>query len=96
MADILDTPIEYHPRASGALGIAFLAAYASGLVGSFEAIRDDWLADPELTVPNAATRHCYDDLYRLYCHLDSCLSVAFAMLPSILDPLILLADGYRE
>ena len=82
MADILDAPIEYHPRASGALGIAFLAAYASGLVGGFEAIRDDWLAGPELTVPNAATRQCYDDLYRLYCHLDDSLSAAFAMLPT--------------
>ena len=82
MADILDAPIEYHPRASGALGIAFLAAYASGLVGSFEAIRDDWLADPELTAPDATTRRCYDDLYRLYCHLDGSLSAAFAMRPS--------------
>jgi xylulokinase len=83
VADILDTPIEYHPRASGALGIAFLAAYASGLVGSFESICNDWLADPELTVPDAATRQCYDDLHRLYCHLDGSLSSAFAMLPSI-------------
>jgi xylulokinase len=78
MADILDAPIEYHSRASGALGVAFLAAYASGLV-RFEAIRDAWLAGPELTVPDAATRQCYDDLYRLYCHLDSSLSTAFAM-----------------
>ena len=83
MADILDASIEYHPRASGASGIAFLAAYASGLVGSFEAIRDHWLADPELTVPDAATHRCYDDLYRLYCHLDGSLSAAFAMLPSV-------------
>ena len=81
-ADILDAAIEYHPRAGGALGIAFLAAYASGLVSSFEAIRDDWLAGPELTVPDPAARHCYDDLYRLYCHLDGSLSAAFAMLPS--------------
>ncbi len=82
MADILDASIEYHPQASGALGIAFLAAYASGLVGSFEVIRDAWLADPELTAPDAATRRCYDDLYRLYCHLDGSLSSAFAMLPA--------------
>jgi len=85
MADILDAPIEHHPQASGALGVAFLAAYASGLVGSFDAIRDDWLADPELTLPDATTRRCYDDLYRLYCHLDSSLSAAFAMLPSTHD-----------
>ena len=85
MADILDAPIEYHPRASGALGIAFLAAYASGLVGNFDAIRDDWLAAPEITTPDASTRRCYDDLYRLYCHLDSGLSLAFAMLPASHD-----------
>ena len=80
---ILDAPIAYHPRASGELGIAFLAAYASGLVSSFEVIRDAWLAGPKLIAPDTSTRRCYDDLYRLYCHLDNSLSTAFAMLPSI-------------
>jgi len=85
VANILDAPIEYHYQASGSLGIAFLAAYATGLAGGFETIRDDWLARPELTLPDAGTRRCYDDLYKLYCHLDSSLSAAFAMLPSTHD-----------
>ena len=85
MADILGAPIEHHPQASGSLGIAFLAAYASGQVSGFDAIRDAWLAGPELSIPNPSTRRTCDDLYRLYCHLDSSLSTAFAMLPAAVD-----------
>ena len=80
-ADILDAPIEYHPQSGGSLGIAFLAAYAIESVSDFGAIRDAWLAGPDVIRPDAATRSTYDDLYRLYCHLDSSLSAAFAMLP---------------
>jgi xylulokinase len=82
VADILDAPIEHHPQSGGSLGIAFLAGYASGLVGRFEAIRDTWLVGPELSVPDAGRRRHYEELYRLYCHLDSGLSAAFAMLPA--------------
>ncbi len=79
MADILGAPIEHHPRASGSLGVAFLAAYASGQVSSFDAIRDAWLAGPELSIPDPSTRRAYDDLYRFYSHLDSGLAAAFAL-----------------
>lgn len=79
MADVLGRDIEYHPQSGGSLGIAFLAAYASGLVGSFATIRDAWLADPTVSRPNLSTRRTYDDLYRLYCHLDDSLATAFAM-----------------
>ncbi len=85
MADILGAPIEHHPRASGSLGVAFLAAYATGQVRSFAAIRDAWLAGPELSIPDPSTRRTYDDLYRLYCYLDSSLTAAFAMLPAAVD-----------
>ena len=37
---------------------------------------------PNSQCPMRTTRHCYDDLYRLYCHLDGSLSAAFAMLPA--------------
>jgi sugar (pentulose or hexulose) kinase len=82
VADILGAPIEHHAQASGSLGIAFLAAYATGQVSNFAAIRDAWLAGPEITTPDPGTRRIYDDLYRLYCHLDSSLATAFAMLPA--------------
>ena len=36
LADILETSIEYHPAVSGALGIAFLAGYATGRIDGFE------------------------------------------------------------
>ena len=73
MADILAAPIKHHAQASGSLGIAFLAAYATGQVRNFAAIRDTWLAGPEISIPDPGTRRTYDDLYRLYCHLDSSL-----------------------
>ena len=82
VADILDDAPRVSPAGQRRVGDHVLAGYASGLVGSFEAVRDDWLAGPKLTVPDVTTRHCYDDLYRLYCHLDGNLSAAFAMLPS--------------
>ncbi|MCX6032552.1 MAG: FGGY family carbohydrate kinase [Chloroflexi bacterium] len=82
MADILGAPIEHHAQASGSLGIAFLAAYATGQVSNFDAIRDTWLAGPDISIPDPSTRRTYDDLYRLYCHLDSSLSTAFALLPA--------------
>jgi xylulokinase len=87
MADILGAPvsgkaghsIEHHPQASGSLGIAFLAAYATGQVSGFDAIRDTWLVGPELSIPDPSTRRIYDDRYRLYCHLDDSLATAFAL-----------------
>ncbi len=80
VADILATPIEYYPGSGGALGIAFLAAYATGAVDRFEAIRDIWLGAPEITRPNPANTQRYHDLYRLYCYLDDSLAPAFEML----------------
>ncbi|OIO93054.1 MAG: hypothetical protein AUK03_08850 [Anaerolineae bacterium CG2_30_64_16] len=65
------------------MGIAFLAAYATGQVNGFAAIQDAWLAGPKISIPDPGTRRTYDDLYRLYCHLDSNLSTAFAMLPTL-------------
>jgi xylulokinase len=83
MADILGAPLEHHAQASGSLGIAFLAAYATGQVTSLSAIRDAWLADPEITTPDPNIRRTYDDFYRVYCHLDSSLAEAFGMLQAV-------------
>jgi xylulokinase len=80
VADILNAPLQFHPRGSGALGIAFLAAYALGCLRSFDIVRDAWLANPEHVLPDPAVRGCYDDLYGLYCHLDDGLAAAYARL----------------
>lgn len=60
----------------------FLAAYATGQMSGFAAIRDAWLASPEISAPDPSTRRTYDDLYRLYCHLDGSIANAVAMLPT--------------
>jgi xylulokinase len=77
VADILSVPIEHHPSGSGALGIAYLAAYAVGAVDRFEAVRENWLGAPEITVHDPANSRRYEDLYGLYCHLDDGLAEAF-------------------
>jgi len=80
LADILETPVEHHPAASGALGIAFLAGYATGQVAGFRIIRDAWLAEPGVTAPNPATTEVYRQLYQVYCHLDDTLGPVYALL----------------
>ncbi len=80
LADILETSIEYHPAASGALGIAFLAGYATGHIAGFESIRDAWLAQPAVTVPDPTTYGVYRSHYQAYCCLDETLGAVYAML----------------
>jgi xylulokinase len=83
LADILAREIEYFPGASGALGVAFIAAYATGCVERFEDIRDHWLSGPVLTRPIPANAERYDALYRVYCCLDDGLDQAFELLASL-------------
>ena len=82
LADILE---EYPHRVSSrrirrAGGIAFLAAYATGHIGGFSAMRDKWLAQPEVVTPDAIAAKMYRRLYKLYCCLDDALGPAYAML----------------
>jgi len=79
LADILETSVEYHPAASGALGIAFLAGYATGQISCFETIRDTWLAQPVVTLP-APAAEMYRRLYQVYTCLDDMLGPVYAML----------------
>jgi hypothetical protein len=65
------------------LGVAFIAAYATGCVERFEDIRDHWLSGPVLTRPIPANAERYDALYRVYCCLDDGLDQAFELLASL-------------
>jgi xylulokinase len=69
-ADVLAAPVAYHPAASGALGIAFLAGYATGRVRSFDEISQGWLAQPQLTLPDPPASTVYSGCYEAYCRLD--------------------------
>jgi xylulokinase len=81
LADILETPIEFHAAASGALGSAFLAGYGIGILPSFDALAG-WLAQPVLTLPQPANTPAYRRLYETYCALDDTLSPLFGRLNS--------------
>jgi xylulokinase len=80
LADILETAIEHHPAASGALGIAFLAGHATGRLASFEALRHTWLAEPTITNPDAAAQAVYRARYQAYCLLEEVLGPVYALL----------------
>jgi xylulokinase len=70
IADVLEAPVEHHPDASGALGIAFLTGFATGGVRSFDEISRVWLAQPQLTFPEPAASTVYAEGYEAYCRLD--------------------------
>jgi len=80
IADVLETDVEYHPLSGGAVGIAFMAGFATGLVSDFRFIKTGWLVDPVVTHPAPEAVRVYRHLYPVYCHLDQSLGPAFAML----------------
>jgi xylulokinase len=83
MADVLDTPLAYHPSSSGALGVAFLAGYAAGIVEDFRQIKTGWLHGPEVTQPDPAAHAEYDRLYPIYCEFDRALAQPFVELAAL-------------
>lgn len=80
MADVLNTPLEYHLSGGGALGIAFLAGYGVGLLNDFRLVPDLWLCDPEILLPDADTHAVYSRSYASYCEFDRVLAEPFAHL----------------
>jgi len=76
LADVLESPIEYYPQASGALGMAFLAAWASGAVHEFETVRESWLSGGQVTQPNPAAFQAYAAAYRRYQTFDRAIADA--------------------
>ncbi|NPV55301.1 MAG: hypothetical protein HPY76_01310 [Anaerolineae bacterium] len=84
MADVLDHPVEYNPGGSGALGIAFLAAYALGHVTAFSDIRQRWLAGMERIDPRAEAVAVYQRLYPVYCQFDDVVAAPYASLAAAL------------
>jgi xylulokinase len=85
VADVLDTPLAYHPRSGGALGVAFLAGYAMGLVDDFRQIKTAWLCEEEIIQPDPAARAEYDRLFPIYCGFDRALAKPFAELAAVTE-----------
>ncbi|MCC6147045.1 MAG: hypothetical protein IT308_05705 [Anaerolineaceae bacterium] len=83
VADILKTPLEYYPAASGALGIAFLAGYAAGLIQDFGTIKNTWLQDPQITLPDEQASSVYDHYFEIYCNFDRQAAATFAKLAQV-------------
>ncbi|MCS6907766.1 MAG: FGGY family carbohydrate kinase [Anaerolineales bacterium] len=80
MADVLNTQLIYYPKASGALGIAYLCGYALGLIPDFETIQHEWLAEASLTQPDPQQVGLYQRLFEYYCRLDRTLEGFFTQI----------------
>lgn len=83
VTDTLDTSLEYYAAASGALGIAFLAGYAAGLIPNFGDIQQVWLKDPQITSPDPAAVAAYDRYYEVYCDFEQHMIAPFAHLAQV-------------
>ena len=80
MADVLDHPV----GSSGALGIAFLTAYALGYVSGFADIRQRWLAGMQRVEPNPEAAAVYQRLFPLYRQFDDAVAAPYASLAGAL------------
>lgn len=83
VADVLETPIEYHPQSEGALGVAFLAGYAVNLIDDFGLIRNEWLRHGERLAPNPRVSEIYRKLFPVYCEFDEAVAAPFAHLAEV-------------
>lgn len=84
-ADVLEMPLEYYAGSGGALGIAFLTAYALGLAKQFNDIKHAWLARPEVTTPQPEAVRLYRRLFPIYCAFDEAVAVPYAQLRKALQ-----------
>lgn len=77
LAGILEMEIEHSPRASTALGMAFLAAWGVGAVHDFETVKTLWLGDMQRVRPDPAEFAAYRAAYRTYGVFDQALAEAY-------------------
>jgi len=84
VTDVLNFPLEYYPMASGALGIAFLAGHAAGLVPDFGVVKHDWLTDPDVSTPDQGAAAAYDRYFDVYCEFERQMAGPFKRLSKAL------------
>jgi xylulokinase len=80
LADVLNVEIEYFPQASGALGMAFLAAWASGAVHEFDIVREAWLPVPTCSTPDPQTAALYQTAFQRYQVFEQAIETALKQL----------------
>jgi xylulokinase len=83
IADVLNIPLEYHEKSSGSLGIAFITAYGTGIVSDFGDIRNVWLTNPEVIVPDSERAERYQQYFQVYDAFDRVVAGPYADLADI-------------
>lgn len=80
LAGILEVELEFSPRTSTALGMAFLAAWGVGGVHDFDTVKTQWLGQMERVQPDPAAQAAYRAAYAAYQIFDRALGEGYARL----------------
>ena len=80
ISNISGIPQYYAPEGSGALGIAFLAAFGTGHVSRFSTLSEEWLQSIEVTEPDEQVVASYLDKKETWRRLD--LAAGYSQSPS--------------
>ena len=79
LADVLGRELEYMPEADNALGTAYLAGLSLGVFDSFRTIKEEWLKDKQVIVPDTAAGARYDGYYQFYKDLNIAMGPLYAL-----------------
>lgn len=79
LADVFKRELEYMPKADNALGTAYLAGVALGVFDSFRTIKEEWLSDKQVIVPDASAGVRYDGYYQFYKDLNTAMGPLYAL-----------------
>jgi xylulokinase len=82
LADVLGAEIGYDAQSSGALGMAYLAAWASGAVHEFDTVKLSWLRAETWSRPDPQAAAAYQAAYRSYQVFERALEQAYSQLGS--------------
>ena len=66
LADVLGVEIGFDAQSSGALGMAYLAAWATGAVHEFDTVKQSWLRAETRSLPDAQAAAAYKAAYQSY------------------------------
>lgn len=79
LADVLGRELEYMPEADNAMGTAYLAGLALGVFGGFRPMKEEWLRDKQVIVPDPAAGALYDGHYGFYKQLNAAMGPLYAL-----------------
>jgi xylulokinase len=83
ISDVINMPVQFHSKSSGALGIAFMTAFGLNRVADFQDIQNAWLAEPVIIHPQPHNVQIHQLYFEVYNAFDEAVAAPFAKLAAI-------------